>query len=135
MSGLFSGITARSAIRSARSVLAALMTSVGATGLAAAARNPGLLALVDQHSAAVRESLVGTAGAADDWLDELRADRPPLGAVALAGYAEGVRDAALEYGWQPPKEPIDWSDADWVLIRLLAVCALARDAGIVRHGD
>jgi hypothetical protein len=112
-------------------VLAALMTSVGVTGLAAAARDPGLLALVDQHAAAVRESLVGPAESVD-WVNEVRRDGRPLSALALAGYAEGVRDAAIEHGWQPPVGPIDWSGADWVLVRLLAVCALARDAGILR---
>ena len=100
---------------SARSVLTALMASVGTTGLPAAARQPALLALLDQHAAAVRDSLWG--------------DLQPLSPLALARYAEGVRDAAAEHGWTAPTAPIDWSDADWVLTRLLAVCALARAAG------
>jgi hypothetical protein len=95
--------------------LTGLMDSVGATGLTAAASRPGLLAAVDQHAAGVRDSLLA-AGAA-------------VGAAALAGYAEGVREAAGSHGWQPPVTPIDWSDPDWVLTRLLAVCALALDAG------
>ena len=33
-------------------------------------------------------------------------------------------DAAFRHGWQPPEGPIDWSDDDWVLRRLLAVCSL-----------
>ncbi|MGC1211964.1 MAG: DUF6401 family natural product biosynthesis protein [Micromonospora sp.] len=105
-------VTARSAVSSARSALAVLTASVGTTGLAAAAARPGLLAVVDQHSAAVRDSL--------------RGDRRPLTVAALAGYAEGVRAAALEHGWQPPVELTDWSEPDWLLTRLLAVCALAR---------
>lgn len=88
------------------------MTSVGSAGLEAVARRPGLLAVVDQHAAAVRDSLFG--------------DLRPLTAVTLAGYAEGVRDAAVERGWRPPPHPVDWSAADWVLTRLLAVCDLAR---------
>ncbi|HEX6968686.1 MAG TPA: DUF6401 family natural product biosynthesis protein [Micromonosporaceae bacterium] len=128
-----SGIGGTAARPSARAVLAALMTSVGVTGLTAAARDAGLLALVDQHVAAVRESLSRTADQpVPDWLEQLRQEPPPVSAAALAGYAEGVRDAALEYGWQPPPGPVDWSDADWVLVRLVAVCALAREAGIVR---
>ncbi|MEV0608625.1 DUF6401 family natural product biosynthesis protein [Polymorphospora rubra] len=113
MTALFNGVSARRATRSARSALADLDASVGAAGLAVAALHPRLLASVDQHAAAVRDSLLG--------------DRRPLTAVALAGYAEGVRDAALQHGWRPPAGPVDWSAGpDWVLTRLLAVCALAR---------
>ncbi|SCG17326.1 hypothetical protein GA0070610_3637 [Micromonospora echinofusca] len=111
----FTRVEARSTASSARSTLALLSASVGAEGLAAAAARPGLLALVDQHAAAVRESLDG--------------DRRPLSAAALAGYAEGVRAAALEHGWQPPVAPVDWSAPDWLLTRLLAVCALTRSLG------
>ncbi|MCW3817522.1 DUF6401 family natural product biosynthesis protein [Micromonospora sp. DR5-3] len=105
-------VAARSAAASARSTLARLTAAVGTAGLAAAAADPGLLAVVDQHAAAVRDSLHG--------------DRRALTVAALAGYAEGVRAAAVEHGWQPPVEPVDWSQPDWLLTRLLAVCALAR---------
>ncbi|SCG76161.1 DUF6401 family natural product biosynthesis protein [Micromonospora inositola] len=101
-----------SAADSARSALIALTASVGTAGRAAAAARPGLLALVDQHAAAVRDSLDG--------------DRRPLTVAALAGYAEGVRSAALDHGRQPSTEPIDWAAPDWLHTRLLAVCALAR---------
>ncbi|WP_200209924.1 DUF6401 family natural product biosynthesis protein [Micromonospora coerulea] len=105
-------VATRSAAGSARSALVALTASVGTAGLAAAAASPGLLALVDQHAAAVRDSLDG--------------DRRPLTVAALAGYAEGIRAAALDHGWQPTAEPTDWSGPDWLHTRLLAVCALAR---------
>ncbi len=108
----FNQVTTRTAVGAARSTLAALSATVGAEGLAAAAARPGLLALVDQHAAAVRESLGG--------------DRHPLGAAALAGYADGVRAAALEHDWQLPAGPVDWSAPDWLVTRLLAVAALAR---------
>ncbi|GAB3958171.1 hypothetical protein GCM10027614_75170 [Micromonospora vulcania] len=85
---------------------------MGTVGLAAAAQRPRLLALVDQHAAAVRDSLDG--------------DRRPLTAATLAGYAEGIRTAALEHGWVPPSGPVDWSEPEWPLTRLVAVCALAR---------
>ncbi|RIV39595.1 DUF6401 family natural product biosynthesis protein [Micromonospora radicis] len=98
------------AVDSTRTTLVALANAVGLDGLAAAADLPGLLAAVDQHAAAVRDSL--------------RVGQRPLSAAALAGYAEGIRSAAAEHGWQPPAAPLDWSEADWVLVRLLAVCAL-----------
>ena len=87
------------------------MDSVGESGLAVAAVSPGLRAAVDQHAAAVRDSLLG--------------DLRPLSEVALAGYAQGIREAAQDHGWQAPTGPVDWTRADWVLTRLLAVCALA----------
>ncbi|MEV4489418.1 DUF6401 family natural product biosynthesis protein [Micromonospora coxensis] len=105
-------VATRTATSSARSALALLSASVGASGLAAAAADPGLLAMVDQHAAAVRDSLDG--------------DRRPLTPAALAGYAEGVRAAALEHGLVPPAGPVDWSAPSWLLTRLLAVCALVR---------
>ncbi|GAA4684399.1 DUF6401 family natural product biosynthesis protein [Phytohabitans rumicis] len=112
MTGLFSAFTSRAATRSARTALTALMSAIGADGLDAAARHPGLLAAVDQHAAAIRDSLFG--------------DLRPLTAIHLAGYAEGVRDAAAEHGWHLPETPVDWHTPDWVLTRLLAVCHLAR---------
>jgi Family of unknown function (DUF6401) len=111
MNGLFSGAAARAALRSAHASIAELNAAVGASGLAAAADAPGLVAVIDQHAAAIRDSL--------------SADVRPLTAIVLAAYAEGVRDAAFRHGWEPPAGPIDWSTPDWVLYRLLAVCALA----------
>ncbi|MEU8420612.1 DUF6401 family natural product biosynthesis protein [Micromonospora sp. NPDC048835] len=108
----FTRVASRTAVDSARSTLAALTVSVGTAGLTAAAARPGLLALVDQHAAAVRDSLDG--------------DHTPLTSATLAGYAEGVRAAALEHGWAPPSGPVDWSQPEWLLTRLLAICALAR---------
>jgi hypothetical protein len=108
----FDRVAPPSAAESPGAVLAALAASLGTAGLAAAAARPGLLAEVDQHAAAVRDSLDG--------------DRRPLTRAALAGYAEGVRAAAAEYGWRVPAGPHDWFAPDWLLIRLLAVCALAR---------
>ncbi|MFI6823891.1 DUF6401 family natural product biosynthesis protein [Micromonospora sp. NPDC050187] len=106
------GLAADTAVGVARASIAALTVSIGTAGLAAAVRRPDLLAQVDQHAAAVRDSLEG--------------DRRPLTLAALAGYAEGVRAAAADHGWTPPGGPVDWTSPDWVLTRLLAVCALAR---------
>ncbi|GLY95952.1 DUF6401 family natural product biosynthesis protein [Actinoplanes sp. NBRC 103695] len=111
MNGLFSGAAARAALRSAHASLDELSASVGASGLPAVAASPALLAVIDQHTASVRDSL--------------SADVKPLTPVILAAYAEGVRDAAFKHGWTPPAGPIDWDRNDWVLRRLLAVVLLA----------
>ncbi|TDC32223.1 hypothetical protein E1211_21265 [Micromonospora sp. 15K316] len=99
------------AVDSARSALAVLAGAVG-DGLTAIADRPGLHALVDQHAAAVRDSLGG--------------DLHPLTVAVLAGYLEGLLTAASERGWRPVAGPVDWSDPDWLRIRLLAVHYLAR---------
>jgi hypothetical protein len=98
--------------RSARAELAALAAAIGTPGRLAAAAVPGLLAAVDQHAAAV--------------CDSTRADVRPLTHAILAGYAQGLREAADERGWVPPDGPVDWFRADWMAVRLLAVCALAQ---------
>lgn len=96
-----------------------LHEQVGAAGLIAAAVVPGLVAVIDQHAAAVRDILAvgvesGTAVA---------------GEVLLAGYAQGVQDHLRERS-EPlhvPSALTDWPGADWFTMRLVAVCALARD--------
>lgn len=113
MTSLFSGAAARAALQSAVACLDELHTTVGVEGLAAAAANPGLMAIVDQHAAGVRDSL--------------SADVRPMTPVLLAAYAEGVRDAAFTHGWQAPVGSFDWSENDWVMRRLLAVCLLASE--------
>ena len=105
---------------SARQALDDLMAWLGVDGLVAAFRSPGLLALVDQHAAAVRDALTGLNGGID--------------ATGLAGYARSVRAAATRHGRDlpPPTQPVgelDWSGAGWHLLRLLAVCAVADEAG------
>jgi hypothetical protein len=100
----------------ARAALDGLMTWLGGTGLAAAAALPGLLAEVDQHVAAV--------------IDTLCRDGRPPGPIALAGYTAGVRDGATAHGWYVPDAvSLDWTRADWATVRLVAVCAIARAAG------
>lgn len=102
-------------------MLAAMLSTFGSAGLAAAAERPALLATIDQHAAAIRDRLAPTALGRTGGLPA----RPAIRGSLLAAYAVGVRDAALDLGWQPPAEPVDWSEPDWVLTRLLAVCALA----------
>lgn len=104
----------------ARRSLAHLMDQIGAAGLAAAAALPAVSAMVDQHAAAVRDILLmGVEGAA-----------AAAGAVLLAGYAEGLLDqartnataVAAVVGGQ-------WRQAEWLALRLVAVCALSRSDG------
>lgn len=100
----------RAAEREARAVLEDLAYTVGG-GLVAAQRLPALCAALDQHEAAIRDSL--------------SSDTRPLDAMILAAYADGIRHQSHRHGWCPPDDPIDWSrEADWPLTRLLAVCSL-----------
>jgi len=95
--------------------LTELADRLGTVGLAAAAQLPGLLAVVDQHAAEVRDALTGGT----------RTPSP----IALAGYLEGLRDTAIGLGWRRPEPAeIDWARAHWMLVRKLAVCQLAKAA-------
>ena len=105
----------------ARATLDELMAWVGVDGLVAALESPGLLAALDQHTAAVRDAL--TTG--DRQLD----------APALAGYATSIIAAAHRMG-RPLPEPdaergpdVDWTRAGWHVLRLVGVCAVADEAG------
>jgi hypothetical protein len=105
--------------RTARRALDRLNEQLGAAGLLAAAAAPGLAAVVDQHAAAVRDILgVG-----------VESSTPVGGTVLLAGYAQGVQDHVRERGWQLaiPSDTAGWLRASWYHVRLLAVCALARN--------
>ncbi|MEU4240599.1 DUF6401 family natural product biosynthesis protein [Actinoplanes sp. NPDC026619] len=101
----------------AAALLDEMMARLGVDGLAAAFADPGLLALVDQHSAAVRDALVDADRDAD--------------AAGLAAYATSIIAAARRGGrtlpaiGQAPVRPADWKAADWHLQRLLGVCMLA----------
>lgn len=105
--------------RSARRALDRLNAQVGTAGLLAAAAVPGLAATVDQHAAAVRDIL--TVG--------VESGAAVAGVVLLAGYAQGVQDHLRERGepLRVPKDLTDWLNADWFSVRLVAVCALARN--------
>ncbi|MFE9748377.1 DUF6401 family natural product biosynthesis protein [Saccharothrix saharensis] len=100
---------------SARRFLDRLSDELGfAAVLAPGVLAPGVLAAIDQHGAAVRDILAfGVPAAA------------VAGVVLLAGYAKGVLDEAEAHGWAPPAL-VDWANADWLTLRLVAVCHLAR---------
>lgn len=69
---------------------------------------PSLQAAVDQHAAAIRDILTMTTGT--------------MGPIEIAGYTNGVLDAAADWGWRLSATAVK---PDWVIIRLLAACGLA----------
>jgi Family of unknown function (DUF6401) len=100
----------------ARRWLSSLTTRFGSDGLAVAAVVPGLGAAVDQHAAAVRDLLRDATG--DPGLSER---------VLLAGYGRALVerfDASMEQ--LRIRAAGRWTRADWLTLRLLAVCALSR---------
>jgi hypothetical protein len=107
----------------ARAFLDELMARVGVDGLAAALGDPGLLAQVDQHAAAVREALRGAGRAAD--------------AAGLAAYGRSVVAAAERMGRPVPQAGAAyvsgpaWLAAEWHLLRLVAVCLIAESADLL----
>jgi uncharacterized protein DUF6401 len=105
--------------RSARRLLDRLHEQLGTAGMVAAAAVPGLAAMVDQHTAAVRDILV----------IGVESGVSVAGEVLLAGYARGVQDHVRERGLTLPipADTAGWREASWYHVRLLAVCALARN--------
>jgi Family of unknown function (DUF6401) len=118
VAGFFDHVANHRAEHRAQRWLAGLMDQVGAAGLAAAAAVPALLAAVDQHAAGVRDILLlGVEGSAT-----------AAGAVLLAGYAKGLLDQAGTDGARLRAAVGEcWHRADWLTVRVLAVCALSRD--------
>ena len=118
----FAPISAAAATDPASALLDEMMARVGVDGLAAALADPGLLALVDQHAAAVRDALADAGR--------------PAGAEGLAAYARSIRAAAARMGRrvpEPGEAPVSgaaWMAADWHLLRLVAVCRIADEAGV-----
>jgi Family of unknown function (DUF6401) len=98
----------------ARLYLDQIMALIGVDGLVEALSTPGLLAEVDQHAAAVRDSIA----AAEKQLEP----------VALAGYARSVLAAHQRHGRElPAADAIDWAEPGWTVLRLLGVCTLAEE--------
>jgi hypothetical protein len=118
VAGLFDHLANHRAEHHAQRFIARLMDQVGGPGLAAAASVPALLAAVDQHAAGVRDILLlGVEGSA-----------AAAGAVLLAGYAKGLLDEAGTDGGRLRAAVEEcWHRADWLTVRVLAVCALSRD--------
>ncbi|GAA3223760.1 DUF6401 family natural product biosynthesis protein [Dactylosporangium siamense] len=96
----------------ARFYLDQVMAMVGVDGLVEALAQPFLLAKVDQHAAAVRQSITAAGKAIDS--------------ISLAGYARSVIAVHQRHGRPlPTPDSIDWTDADWTVLRLVSVCSLA----------
>lgn len=107
----------------ARTLLDEMMARVGVDGLVAAHGDPGLLAQLDQHAAAVR--------------DALAAAGRPLDATGLAAYAKSIAAAATRMG-RPVPDPghaylsgTAWLSAEWHLMRLVAICMIAESADLL----
>ena len=107
----------------ATALLDEMMARVGIDGLVAAFADPGLLARLDQHAAAVRDALV-------------EAERE-LDAEALAAYARSIVASARRSGryvpaaGEAPVRSAEWLAGDWHLLRLVAVCLLAEESGLL----
>jgi len=106
----------------ATAVLDETMARVGVDGLIAAYTDPAVLALIDQHAAAVRDALAASGRSAD--------------ADGLASYARSITFAARRAGravpapGAAPRTPAAWLTADWHLLRLVAVCAIADEKAL-----
>lgn len=105
----------------AQKVLDDLMARVGVDGLTAALANPGLLACVDQHAAAVREAV--------------RRSGRRISVQTLAAYGISVIAAVHRAGRTLPAPGqadlpgVDWLRPEWHLLRLIGVCAIAEERG------
>jgi hypothetical protein len=106
-------------VLTAHAVVDQLMAQVGVDGLVAALCNPGVLAAVDQHAATIRESL--------------RAAGREISIVSLASYARSVLAAQTRCGYALPDSGagIDWARADGTVLRLVAICLLAEESGLL----
>jgi hypothetical protein len=94
-----------------------LMARVGVDGLVAALRCPELMTLVTLHVAEVRACVA---------LDAIGVE--PVG---LADYAAVILADGLRTGRLLPTDPgeVDWRQAEWYMLRLVAVCAVADESG------
>ncbi|GID29676.1 DUF6401 family natural product biosynthesis protein [Paractinoplanes brasiliensis] len=119
----FAPISALVPASPATGLLDEMMARVGVDGIVAALADPGLLALVDQHTAAVRDALESAGRDAD--------------ADGLASYARAIVAGARRMGvalpepGEAPSAPADWQAANWHLLRLVAICALAEENAIL----
>lgn len=109
------GTTADTTIEWCDQLLTSLQTRVGDAGLVAAGRDRALGADVARHEDQVRVWLAG---------QSLTVSRQ-----SIAGYAAVLLTAAQRCGRQLPADPerYDWSGAEWYLIRLIALCAMAAE--------
>jgi hypothetical protein len=100
-----------------RRFLDGLMARVGVDGLVAAFRCSELMTLVNRHADEVRDSVA---------MDAVTVEPGPL-----ADYAAVILADAMHAGRLLPDDPakVDWHRAEWYLLRLVAVCAVAEESG------
>lgn len=97
--------------------LTTLGNRFGTDGLLVAAAVPGLGAAVDQHAAAVRDIIAQAAGASGPFSER----------ALLAGYGRSLLDRFDVSVREVRRHATGrWTRADWLALRLLAVCALSR---------
>jgi hypothetical protein len=75
--------------------------------------DPGLVAAVDQHAAAVRQSITAAGN--------------QVGRESLTRYLHGFADGVRAWRWTPAATG---SGHDWETLRLAAICWLAREHGL-----
>ncbi|MBV2362748.1 DUF6401 family natural product biosynthesis protein [Streptomonospora nanhaiensis] len=93
--------------------LARLSREFGLLGPLSGTTEPWLTAELDQHAAAVRDSL--------------SADGGRITHRSLTRYLHGFIDGCRERGWHSASDGYDWET-----LRVLAVCRLAKEHGFVR---
>ena len=102
---------------SARKTLNRLHKTHGVPALVAAEKSPAVSAALDQHSAAVRDMV------------RLGIENSPAVPVSvlLAGYARGLVENSSRSAIIAPRDLAGWVHAEWLTLRLAAVCLLATD--------
>lgn len=75
--------------------------------------DPALTAELDQHAAAVRDSIL--------------TDRVDITRRSLTHYLQGFIDGCRERGWDSSSVEYDWET-----LRVLAICRMAKEYGFVR---
>ncbi|MFD0776162.1 DUF6401 family natural product biosynthesis protein [Streptomonospora algeriensis] len=93
--------------------LARLSREFGMLGPLDDSTEPWMTAELDQHAAAVRDSIV--------------ADGGRLTRMGLSRYLDGFMDGCRERGWHSSCDGYDWET-----LRVLAVLRLAKEHGFVR---
>lgn len=110
---------------SAHRVLRRLMDAVGRPGLRAAALEPGLAALVDQHAAAVRDIVRDPRPAARSQVATLAPTRTST-CIRLAAYARSLQDEQRRSGASiAMQQDGTWRPTDWTTLRLIAICQVS----------
>ncbi|WP_017592771.1 DUF6401 family natural product biosynthesis protein [Nocardiopsis potens] len=97
----------------AQGPLARLSREFDVFGPLSGSTEPWLTAELDQHAAAVRDS-IASGGAS-------------LTLRSLTSYLRGFVDGCRERGWHSTS-----AEYDWETVRLLAICRLAKESGFVR---